>query len=302
LDEGAPGRAFQWAVAMELTIPDSPLYGNIFSCFKHLKLKADPSISGPVQPFQLYDDIKEKIVKAHAVFCVRDIGSKGRYVDMSLPLIKLDDSNMQLDTYQDDFIHLKAEVKSGDRNLSSDRNKCVIFFRKCAKSKDNTLNLVISYHTLLSSTDKQEEYCICKGSEESEFMVMCDTCFEWFHLDCIKKTIEEAKALDSYICNSCKSENDTKHTKKRKKTMADKYEKEYDSMEEELKQKKNWISLLRNCLTLECNSILQGPENFDNCIMPLRDIASPSKGSSVESLIEQIMKHPQLCGKLKGVL
>jgi len=36
-------------------------------------------------------------------------------------------------------------------------------------------------------------------------MVVCDECQEWFHLDCLGLTEDEARALPSFVCGWCRS-------------------------------------------------------------------------------------------------
>ena len=47
-------------------------------------------------------------------------------------------------------------------------------------------------------------YCICKTPyDASRFMVGCDICSNWFHVDCVGLTEVQAKKADQYICPNC---------------------------------------------------------------------------------------------------
>jgi hypothetical protein len=35
-------------------------------------------------------------------------------------------------------------------------------------------------------------------------MIGCDVCDEWFHLDCVGLTLNEAQSIDRYVCPLCK--------------------------------------------------------------------------------------------------
>lgn len=49
-------------------------------------------------------------------------------------------------------------------------------------------------------------YCLCElPHNPDELMLNCDSCKDWFHPVCIKMTVQEVKALDSYVCDACKN-------------------------------------------------------------------------------------------------
>ncbi|XP_054160935.1 nucleosome-remodeling factor subunit BPTF-like [Oppia nitens] len=47
-------------------------------------------------------------------------------------------------------------------------------------------------------------YCICrKPYDSSKFMVGCDICSNWFHVECVGLSETQAKKADQYICPNC---------------------------------------------------------------------------------------------------
>ena len=57
-----------------------------------------------------------------------------------------------------------------------------------------------------SFSSEEPLFCICR-QPESDFMIQCDSCKEWYHGNCIGITKRKAKSLDTYTCKICK-END----------------------------------------------------------------------------------------------
>lgn len=63
---------------------------------------------------------------------------------------------------------------------------------------------------LLSSPQKGDElaqqptYCLCQGVDDGRFMIACDSCYQWFHGNCVKITEEAADRMDFYICPGCR--------------------------------------------------------------------------------------------------
>ncbi|KAJ3121667.1 hypothetical protein HK098_003491 [Nowakowskiella sp. JEL0407] len=47
-------------------------------------------------------------------------------------------------------------------------------------------------------------YCICRRSDDSEFMVGCDGCEEWFHGNCVGMTPEMMELVPEYYCPICR--------------------------------------------------------------------------------------------------
>lgn len=56
------------------------------------------------------------------------------------------------------------------------------------------------------SLSEEQVFCICR-LPESDFMIQCDRCKEWYHGNCIGVTKRKAKSLDTYICEGCRENN-----------------------------------------------------------------------------------------------
>ncbi|CAO3568039.1 unnamed protein product [Mortierella alpina] len=53
-------------------------------------------------------------------------------------------------------------------------------------------------------TDDIETCCLCpKNKPESGTWICCDVCETWYHVRCLKMSIEEFEAIDSYHCAQC---------------------------------------------------------------------------------------------------
>ena len=63
-----------------------------------------------------------------------------------------------------------------------------------------TVSLAHSQHSAQASTSKV--YCVCRSSDETEDMVGCDKCDEWFHLKCIKLT--RIPMTKHWYCKACR--------------------------------------------------------------------------------------------------
>ncbi|GIY55557.1 nucleosome-remodeling factor subunit NURF301 [Caerostris extrusa] len=58
--------------------------------------------------------------------------------------------------------------------------------------------------------DQRKLYCICKKPYDSKrFMIGCDMCSNWFHVECIGLTEVKAKSMSKYVCNDCKKATET---------------------------------------------------------------------------------------------
>jgi RNA:NAD 2'-phosphotransferase (TPT1/KptA family) len=51
-----------------------------------------------------------------------------------------------------------------------------------------------------------ELFCVCRGPYQGDFMVQCDTCFDWFHGRCVDITLERAEGMDKFTCPRCPPE------------------------------------------------------------------------------------------------
>ncbi|KAJ3221238.1 hypothetical protein HK099_003669 [Clydaea vesicula] len=49
----------------------------------------------------------------------------------------------------------------------------------------------------------QKIYCLCRAVDDGNFMIMCETCSEWFHGDCVGITEEEGKEIETFECALC---------------------------------------------------------------------------------------------------
>ncbi|XP_050672022.1 CXXC-type zinc finger protein 1-like isoform X2 [Leptidea sinapis] len=58
-----------------------------------------------------------------------------------------------------------------------------------------------------------QQYCICRSSDSSRFMIACDACEEWYHGDCINISEKEAKYIKNYFCERCREEDPTLKTR-----------------------------------------------------------------------------------------
>ncbi|XP_055932201.1 nucleosome-remodeling factor subunit BPTF-like isoform X2 [Argiope bruennichi] len=58
--------------------------------------------------------------------------------------------------------------------------------------------------------DQRKLYCICKKPYDSKrFMIGCDLCSNWFHVECIGLTEVKAKSMSRYVCNDCTKATET---------------------------------------------------------------------------------------------
>ncbi|GBM38532.1 Nucleosome-remodeling factor subunit BPTF [Araneus ventricosus] len=58
--------------------------------------------------------------------------------------------------------------------------------------------------------DQRKLYCICKKPYDSKrFMIGCDMCSNWFHVECIGLTEVKAKSMSRYVCKDCTKATET---------------------------------------------------------------------------------------------
>ena len=68
----------------------------------------------------------------------------------------------------------------------------------------------------LDEDDGGDLFCYCQKEDDHRFMLACDKCDEWYHLDCLMEyravviSHEDAIAIDSYLCPECSPEQQPK--------------------------------------------------------------------------------------------
>ncbi|XP_037026766.1 CXXC-type zinc finger protein 1-like [Bradysia coprophila] len=83
-------------------------------------------------------------------------------------------------------------------------------FKKSKRSKEEIakeFDLPERKSKIATILKQGEQYCLCRSSDCSRFMIGCDGCEEWYHGDCIFVSEKEAKHIKHYYCQRCK-END----------------------------------------------------------------------------------------------
>ena len=51
---------------------------------------------------------------------------------------------------------------------------------------------------------EQLKFCFCRRPDDGKLMVMCESCFEWYHAACIQMTKKQIKSTPKFICSSCR--------------------------------------------------------------------------------------------------
>lgn len=92
----------------------------------------------------------------------------------------------------------KGKTESSDEAVKSeDASQEVTEESDDASEKDDGGD---SKNTKKSS--EEQVFCICRRPE-SDFMIECDRCKEWYHGNCIGITKRKARSIDTYICDGC---------------------------------------------------------------------------------------------------
>ncbi|KAI7861114.1 PLU-1-like protein-domain-containing protein [Circinella umbellata] len=58
----------------------------------------------------------------------------------------------------------------------------------------------------VSSQQQQQTdnvYCICRQPASNSEMIGCDTCHDWFHIECVNLTPSMVSTIDRYVCPNC---------------------------------------------------------------------------------------------------
>jgi hypothetical protein len=81
--------------------------------------------------------------------------------------------------------------------------------------KDNQLRVsfcekVILWEYYIDKSELPERVCFCRRPAMAKLLVGCDSCFEWYHAECIKMSAEEAESIETYICDKCKLQSEKK--------------------------------------------------------------------------------------------
>ncbi|CAO3597535.1 unnamed protein product [Absidia cylindrospora] len=96
---------------------------------------------------------------------------------------------------------LSSQTSTNKHNMGTlndnNNNKGVSNNSKNSKSATPSTSKHTSKHTSML-------YCLCrKPYDESQFMIACDRCEEWFHGECIDIDEKQAEFVDSYFCAGC---------------------------------------------------------------------------------------------------
>ncbi|XP_054724441.1 nucleosome-remodeling factor subunit BPTF-like [Uloborus diversus] len=91
----------------------------------------------------------------------------------------------------------KRKSQSGDSDAGGNVEQNS---RSTKKQKTIAITKPVDHKAL----DQRKLYCICKKPYDSKrFMIGCDMCSNWFHVECIGLTEAKAKSMSRYVCNDC---------------------------------------------------------------------------------------------------
>lgn len=169
----------------------------------------------------------------HAEALKRDIVKKRALLEKDLK-IEVQDEISTLLGKRDEFLASPAKILSPTKNSPSKKSKeNVLVKRKISPCEDDINevdvirppkpkrprpNLIGATSTSPKSNKTQKNiksnklYCVCRQPyDASRFMVGCDSCSNWFHVDCVGLTEVQAKKVDQYLCPNC-SKNKARNT------------------------------------------------------------------------------------------
>ncbi|XP_022081403.1 CXXC-type zinc finger protein 1-like [Acanthaster planci] len=75
--------------------------------------------------------------------------------------------------------------------------------KKTDKEKDKEKDK----ETIGEESEEPIQYCICRSTDGTRFMICCDYCEEWYHGDCIGIEKEASKSIRRYACPPCTKSN-----------------------------------------------------------------------------------------------
>ncbi|KAJ8460139.1 hypothetical protein OPV22_033065 [Ensete ventricosum] len=56
--------------------------------------------------------------------------------------------------------------------------------------------------------DRIAVFCKCEMPyNPDDLMIQCESCYDWYHPSCIDMTVEDAKKIEHFFCQSCTTEN-----------------------------------------------------------------------------------------------
>ena len=84
-----------------------------------------------------------------------------------------------------------------DRNLPAWVKKVQREVKSRQTGEPSSKDLRVNHDTL--------SYCLCGREDDGQFMIQCDMCDDWFHGRCVNITAEDAKQIESFVCDRCDS-------------------------------------------------------------------------------------------------
>jgi len=164
------GRAFQWAVALELRSPKSPLY-------EHVGLGCNPAVS--LKPIQLFYPNQQLPLFPQTIYYAVDKQEKKEKVvsfpyDMFLSVLAqpLSTSTISLSGGNESVARIEAKMVRDDRKLRSQCNK---FFNHCKGNPlSNCYNLFISYYDIqLTGRQGKIRKALSAFLKDSKYRIIC---------------------------------------------------------------------------------------------------------------------------------
>lgn len=113
-----------------------------------------------------------------------------------------DGSDKDRDSSDDEDVHTTRPTRGGNAKVH-----CFFFFSRLVPSSITVCRIVGSSVLTEAGLQKgQQLYCFCKRPySETEFMICCDGCENWFHGRCVGVTESMASSIDTYYCPKCQA-------------------------------------------------------------------------------------------------